>query len=94
MNGFDDVYKTKDLSTAAYLLCKGAVFLRTEPRDQRSLWLVFSQKERSEKLAAEYLTGRGMVSARSFVASINQARDILFSDMEQKAPGRMHPPGA
>ena len=77
-NVAQDLYRTKDLSEAAGILCSGAKLLRLE-QEQNFYWFVFVNKSLCEQLSNAYWSGELQVSAKAYGAALKDLKDRLFS---------------
>ncbi len=74
----DDLYQTKDIFLASFLLAHQKRLLRLNP-EGKFFWFIFEDKESCEDLASSFWNGDGQVSARDFVNSFRNLKDMLFA---------------
>ncbi|TSC88007.1 MAG: hypothetical protein G01um10147_238 [Microgenomates group bacterium Gr01-1014_7] len=73
-----DIFKTKNLFLATYLLASGHVkFLGLETLDFKTKLFTFSPANIAQKLEAEYLSG-GVLPVKDIFAEYNFLKDLLF----------------
>lgn len=82
-------YRTPDLATAAFLLCRGADFKGLEPLDPRRLAFVFEPAEDCTPLAERFASGKAMVKARDYADAMKRAKHLVF-DYERELGRRLH----
>lgn len=73
-----DLFRTKDLSEAAALLCQRARLLRLE-EEQNFYWFVFANQSVCEDISNSYWSGELQVSAKSYADSLRNLKDRLFA---------------
>lgn len=57
----NNIYKTRELSLATYLVGKGVKYLGPEPITQDSYFFTFENPERCFELEKEYITFKGQL---------------------------------
>jgi len=73
-----NIYRTKNLFVAAYLLASGKVkFLGLESLDSRTKLFTFSPPNVAQVLEAEYFSG-GALPVKHIFAEYNTLKDLLF----------------
>lgn len=73
-----DIFKTKNLFLATYLLASGKVkFLGLETLDYKTKLFAFSPAETAQELETEYLSG-GKLPVKDVFAEYNTLKDLLF----------------
>lgn len=73
-----DIYRTKNLFVATFLLChKKVKFNGTQELDSRTKLFCFTPKEIAERLEAGYFTG-ATVAAKDLFNNYNTLKDLLF----------------
>lgn len=71
-------HATRDLGEAAYLLARGAAFLRIQRGSQFSLF-IFGDAQCCSALSQDYWCGKAVVSAREYNLALRQLKDHLFA---------------
>lgn len=74
-------HATRDLGEAAYLLARGAVFIRIQRGQQFSLF-IFGDAQRCSALSQDYWCGSAVVAAREYNLALRQLKDHLFARTE------------
>lgn len=78
-----EIYKTKNLFIATYLLTSGKVdFLGIETLNQKTKLFKFSPFISAQELQNEYFSG-GKLSVKSVFAEYNTLKDMLFDRSEE-----------
>ena len=73
-----DIYKTKNLFIAAYLMASGKVrFLGLESLDNRTKLFTFTPSDIARVLEADYFSG-GSLPVKLIFAEYNTLKDLLF----------------
>lgn len=73
-----EIYRTKNLFIATYLLASGKVqFLGLEFLDSKTKLFTFSPLEMAKKLESEYFSG-GSLPVKTIFAEYNTLKDLLF----------------
>lgn len=73
-----DIFKTKNLFLATYLLASGQIkFLGLETLDYKTKLFTFSPVGTAQKLEVEYLSG-GKLPVKDVFAEYNSLKDLLF----------------
>ena len=75
-----NVYKSKDLSECAYLFSKNCKLIDLEKHGCKYYLFVFDDNESNcKKIADEYWSGEGMISAREYASALRMLKERLFS---------------
>ena len=73
-----DIYKTKNLFVASYILCCARVrFLGLEVLDSKTKLFTFTPADVATELEAEYFSG-GQLPVKVVFAEYNNLKDMLF----------------
>jgi len=73
-----DIFRTKNLFVASYLLASGRVrFLGVEPLDNKTKLFRFTPLVLAQKLVSEYFTG-GALPVKTVFSEYNTLKDLLF----------------
>ncbi len=73
-----DIFKTKNLFVASYLLASGKVrFLGIESADSKTKLFRFTPSSVAEKLESDYFTG-GLLPVKIVFSEYNTLKDVLF----------------
>lgn len=74
-----DIYKTKDLAEASFLLAKGKSLQRIE-REGRICWFIFPNELECKQLADLFWFGDSTVNGKSFYEAIQTLKNRIFSE--------------
>lgn len=78
MNMENNLYKTKDLAEASFLLAKGKQLLILE-REEKTCWFVFRGTEECEQLVNSFWFGNSTIQAKSFYDAIQILKNKIFA---------------
>lgn len=74
-----DIYKTKDLAEASFLLAKGKTLQRIE-REGKICWFIFLNELECKQLTDLFWFGDSTVNGKSFYEAIQTLKNRIFSE--------------
>jgi hypothetical protein len=74
---------SSDFYTSAYVLAKGFRLLGVEKDSQnpRRLLFIFADNEGGQKLAEDFIFGRGLVEPKRYASAIKELKDLVHSQI-------------
>lgn len=78
-----ELYKTKDLHEAAFLLAKGIRLIELE-KDAGFSWFVFEERDASLKLANDYYNNKATIKGKLYADCLKTLKDRLYADVESR----------
>jgi len=74
----ENIYSTKDLSEASLLLVKNQKLIRLD-RQGKTVYFIFKDKRKCEKLSNDYWFGESLVNAKTYHEAILTLKNRIFS---------------
>jgi len=74
-----DIYKTKDLAEAGFLLAKGKSLQRIE-RQGKICWFIFPNENECKQVSDSFYFGDSTINGKSFYEAIQTLKNRIFSE--------------
>lgn len=74
-----DLYKTKDLYLASYLVMKGIAIAKLEKADRR-FYFLFEQNDQIKPLCDEFYARRAQVEPMAYVVAMKQVKSAMYNE--------------
>lgn len=72
-----DVYSTKDLAEASFLIASGIKLTQIKDEDGR-FWFVFADKSTCQRLADSFWRGEATINAQALCSAMRTLKDVIF----------------